>query len=663
MLFSHPIHSPKFFFKDEKAHYRHAARWPPTDSSKFPYLPRGGGIALPIKKTALVGKAVVLLLLLLGSFSKVEAQSTIPFIQVLDPSSVALNSSESAKLAQIQGNTLTQAYWHINVNSLESNLSGTSLTTTLPGVTGSKTFTADYVFSRPNGEYYWSGTNSSGDQIRVGKASTGYYGNIGLPNLDIHYGIQKLSDTRYVLVKYDGSIIANPGECATAPSPDEEEDSVVEDRGSCDGNVIRVLFLFTSGAVASGFDPYVVAPAVIAELNATTGSSGLSNSDISFALANVGQLYGFIESTVGGLPGIIADRESLITNTSAQNAREYSKADIVILLTAPAYGLTVGIAGGISAKKERAYGIAVIGFASASFTATHEIGHIIGARHQRCFFCGISPATTGCDVETNYHGFPIGTTGFRTIMMQQTCAGARTGRWSNPNSMLMGFATGDNDNNNASILKSRADNVACFLGDPTLPIYPYFDNWVYLSGPYSVCDGDDDLPYSVSYSSLWFTSPVTYSWGVSENGVAPWTSLPCNSNQCTITGINNLPSTFFVRATVTDVNGRSGTEIFKVKKVLCRNSNGSGRDEADTGLIAHQSTVQPNPFDEILTVNNVEKGSWLSVSDLNGRVIQRRFCAEEDSEIHWNLSGLASGFYFLSIESSHSAQNLKICKQ
>ncbi len=615
----------------------------------------GGGIALPVQKTAWVGKAVVLLLLLVGSFSKVEAQSTTPFIQVLDPSSVALNSSESAKLAQIQGNTLTQAYWHINVNSLESYLSGTSLTLTLPGVTGSKTFTADYVFSRPNGEYYWSGTNSTGDQVRVGKASTGYYGNIGLPNLDIHYGIQKLSDTRYVLVKYDGNIIANPGECATAPSPDEEEDSVVEDRGSCDGNVIRVLFLFTSGAVASGFDPYVVAPAVIAELNATTGASGLSNSDISFALANVGQLYGFVELTSGN---IVADLNSLIGNATAQSAREYSKADIVILLTAPSYGLIAGVAP-VGAKKENAYGIVVISAASAGFTATHEIGHIMGARHQRCTICAVPM----CDNETSRHGFPIGTTGFRTIMMQLTCAGARTGRWSNPNSALMGFATGDNDNNNASILKSRADNVACFLGDPTLPIYPYFDSWVYLSGPYSVCDGDDDLPYSVSYSSLWFTSPVTYSWGVSENGVAPWTNLPCNSSQCTVTGINSLPSTFFVRATVTDVNGRSGSEIFKVKKVLCYKGNSSNRNEDNVNLIALQSTVQPNPFDEILTVNNVKKGSWLSVSDLNGRVIQRRFCAEEASEIQWNLSGLATGFYFLSIENSHSAQNLKICKQ
>jgi len=43
LLFAHPIHSPKLFSKDEKAHFDHAPRWHRHNSSKFPYLPCGGG--------------------------------------------------------------------------------------------------------------------------------------------------------------------------------------------------------------------------------------------------------------------------------------------------------------------------------------------------------------------------------------------------------------------------------------------------------------------------------------------------------------------------------------------------------------------------------------------------------------------------------------------
>ncbi|MDX1911331.1 MAG: zinc-dependent metalloprotease [Saprospiraceae bacterium] len=589
-------------------------------------------------------------LLVFFSFAKTGAQSTNSIIQVLDPSSVTLTTEESAKLTLIQNNPMTLTYWHINVNSLASCVSGTTLATSLPGVSGVKSFTADYVFSLPNGEYYWSGANTSGEQIRLGKVNAGYFGNISLPGLDIYYGIQKLSDTRYVLVKYHEDIFANPNECGTPAVEDEEEDSVVEDRSDCDGNVIRVLFLYTSASLNSGFDPFVVAPAVIDELNATTAASGLTNSDISFSLANVGPLNGFDETT----NDIFGDLDRLTDNSDAQDARDYSKADVVILFTRPAYGTIVGV-GYQTASNANAYGIAVISFAATSFTASHEIGHIIGARHQRCTVCSVS----NCDNATNHHGFPIGTSGFRTIMMQQTCAGARTGRWSNPESTFMGFATGDADNNNVAILKSRADNVACFRGDPATPIYPYYDNWVYLTGPNWVCDGDDEQPYSVSYSSQFFTAPITYSWSVSETGLAPWTLLSCNTNQCTVTDINDLSSPFFVRVTLTDVNGHSGTDIQKVEKVLCR--TGKGKNREDTGSITGK--VQPNPFADILRIGEVTSGARLSVMDANGRVLEQQVCKETTPEFHWDLRNLVPGIYFLRIEDTQGIENFKIIKQ
>jgi len=584
--------------------------------------------------------------------SVLKAQAML--FEMLNSSSLTLTSDETAKLAQIQSNTLTETIWHVNVNPLSNTLDASNLTTTLPGVSGSQTFTADYVFSRPNGDYYWSGANLSGGQIRIGKTGSDYFGNISIPSLDVYYGIQKISEGRYVLVKYHENILNGAADCGTPPMANGEEDTVVEDRGSCGGNVIRVLFLFTSGAVMTGFDPYVVAPAVINELNASTVASGLSNGDISFALANIGQLNGFVESGV-----IATDLTNLVGNASAQSSREYSKADIVVLLTANSYFPVVGRAQEISASNDNAYCIAAIPFAATAFTATHEIGHLIGARHQWCAAC----AAVGCDDNTNHHGFPIGATGFRTIMMQQVCAGGRVGRWSNPDNMFMGAATGDNDNNNASILRSRADNVACFLPEPSLPIYPYFDNWVYLSGPYWVCDGDDSQIYSVSFSPLWFTPPVAYSWGVSGNGISPWIDPGCNTSQCTITGIDNLPDIFYVRATVTDVNRRSGTDVFKIKKVQCLGGGGDDRGIV-TSILAHsKNTVYPNPFADRITIKQVEKGSWLSLTDLSGRVISRQHQSADIPEFLWDLEGLGTGLYFLVIENNNSVQRFKICKQ
>ncbi len=610
---------------------------------------RGGGLALPAQKMALLGKMTTFLLLFLFFFSKAEAQST-SLIQVLNPSSVSLTSAEQAKFSQIQSLTTTASVQHVQINPIQNYLSGQSLTIQLPNSNQATVFLSDCVISKPNGEYYWTGANADGSTITLGNYNSGYLGSIFHAPSQTQYTMYTFAPGKDILVKHQPGYLADANDCGTSDGPDEDPNNEVIDRSECESNTVRVLVLFTPAAAASasGLNPLVVGPAIVAELNASSLASNLSANEVTFVLAGTVLLPGFLEQA-NDLSG---DVDLLASNATAIATRNATFADVVVLIADDVYSGSNGIAKDIAASAANAFCIAEITAAATLFTGSHEVAHLFGARHQRCYSC-----SAACSELSFGHGFRIGED-FQTIMRVNCDNTPRVGRWSTPGVPFMSFPTGNVANNNAKKLRDRAGKVSCFRG--AVPGLAYE---VKLSGTRTICDGDDDQNLSAIFNPAGFAPPVTVTWERSFTGFAPWTILGCSGNQCTLTGINSFPAVYYVRLTVSDAAGNSASDILEVKKVFCLGGSGGDRDASENTYISDGVSIYPNPANEQLIVSGIESVATIILSDLSGTVVlQKNLLAISGEKISIDISRLPQGIYFAVVKQGKSIVNTKILK-
>lgn len=134
--------------------------------------------------------------------------------------------------------------------------------------------------------------------------------------------------------------------------------------------------------------------------------------------------------------------------------RDAHKADVAVLIVDDPNGC--GLAAGVAPRPNRSFAVVHQGCAAATYSFAHEIGHLLGARHDLALDSSTVPFPFG-------HGFVMGTQ-WRTMMSyQESCGGCvRLPIWSNPNVTVQGFAAGDAHSDNARVIAARAATVASF---------------------------------------------------------------------------------------------------------------------------------------------------------------------------------------------------------
>ncbi len=134
--------------------------------------------------------------------------------------------------------------------------------------------------------------------------------------------------------------------------------------------------------------------------------------------------------------------------------RNKYRADIVVLIVDDANGC--GLAAGVAPDAEHAFAVVHYECAAATYSLAHEIGHILGARHDVALDDGATPYSYG-------HGYIFGNK-WRTIMSYgEDCGGCpRLPLWSNPLTKVGGVPAGDLLANNARVIESSAMRVASF---------------------------------------------------------------------------------------------------------------------------------------------------------------------------------------------------------
>jgi hypothetical protein len=115
-----------------------------------------------------------------------------------------------------------------------------------------------------------------------------------------------------------------------------------------------------------------------------------------------------------------------------------------------------GLSTRVAAEADEAFVVVHHACASLSYSLAHEVGHIIGARHDRALDKNMTPFPYG-------HGFVNGTKWRDIMSYKASCDGCpRQPIWSNPTIKFKGDRAGTADTDNARVILERAERVSKF---------------------------------------------------------------------------------------------------------------------------------------------------------------------------------------------------------
>ncbi len=134
--------------------------------------------------------------------------------------------------------------------------------------------------------------------------------------------------------------------------------------------------------------------------------------------------------------------------------RNAKRADVVALIVDDPSGC--GLSTRVAADAEEAFVVVHHSCAALTYSLAHEIGHIIGARHDKALDKNMSPFAYG-------HGFVNGTKWRDIMSYKASCDGCpRIPVWSNPRIKYKGDAAGTLDADNARVILEQAERVSKF---------------------------------------------------------------------------------------------------------------------------------------------------------------------------------------------------------
>ena len=216
--------------------------------------------------------------------------------------------------------------------------------------------------------------------------------------------------------------------------------------------VIDVMILYTAN-VAKRYlrEPSDLLALAIEEANETFKNSGIGN--VSLRLAHT-QLIEYDETEDDQFTHLYTMVDGIGPFNAVRKLRDEKRADIVGLIIDNPTGC--GLSTRIGPTSDEAFFVVHHACAATTMSIAHEIGHILGARHDRFVDDNDSPAPYG-------HGYINGSK-WRDIMSYNAGCGScpRIPYWSNPRVQYKGEATGTPAADNARLILELAERVSQF---------------------------------------------------------------------------------------------------------------------------------------------------------------------------------------------------------
>ena len=134
--------------------------------------------------------------------------------------------------------------------------------------------------------------------------------------------------------------------------------------------------------------------------------------------------------------------------------RDKYRADVAVLIVDDPNGC--GLSTRVHADATEAFAVVHHACAATTYSLAHEIGHLIGARHDRGMDTNTVPFPYG-------HGFVNGTAWRDIMSYKESCGGCpRLPVWSSPKVVVDGTVAGAEDTDNARVIIEQAARVAGF---------------------------------------------------------------------------------------------------------------------------------------------------------------------------------------------------------
>jgi len=215
---------------------------------------------------------------------------------------------------------------------------------------------------------------------------------------------------------------------------------------------IDLMILYTRRAESRYvLDMGTLIATAIEQINASFRNSGVGN--VSLRLAHT-EPIGYVETELGHFDHLYRMVDGVGQFDRVGKLRDDARADIVgLIVDDPSQ---CGLATRVAPDPEEAYFVVHHSCALLSFSMAHEIGHILGARHEPQIDAGNAPASYG-------FGYVNGNQWRDIMSYAQSCGGCpRLPHWSNPRLQYQGQPTGTRTSDAARVILEQAGRVARF---------------------------------------------------------------------------------------------------------------------------------------------------------------------------------------------------------
>lgn len=557
-------------------------------------------------------------------------------------------STEASVHSKIVATQNYDLYFYMNFGSLATTQSNGEIWIQVPGQACSPVkFRARDVEYESESQYDWYGTMAPQDSCECSSGylmlSSGDFGRMGQMSVgEDLYDLIPLSSARYILARYDNERpgALEPCTLAGAGSDSISTETGVSDRntGNCD---VRCLILYTPAAMAAAPNIGGIANFSINQVNAALKNSAVTPSQLKIVLAEV-LLFGFTESG-----NIITDVAAINANPVSDSLRRAVGADIVVLFTngtAGNYQDFGGFASGFGPDSSITHAIVQVNRAIGStYTFSHEVGHLFGARHE----------ITDDPTPGVAHGW-----GFRgccgklsTIMRTNANNRKKILHYSNPSVHYCNEPTGEaSEANNAAVIRAASCTVANFTYTApglTARFVGYHDIYA------CACDNTYTVAVEVQGGS---TGIYTFEWFISDDGIN-WTSYPGSGNSVHVPVPCNVGDRVFVRAIVTSSDNQTVTVSRAVEAAYeWPGQEGPCARSQKTTPLDYGSNIQvfPNPSQSKWYIAS----AWSADQKINFQVLSAsgQLIVEENSYVRegagfFSISNthLPKGVYFLNV--------------